>query len=97
MSGFGTLFDALGAMYGQISSKEGANKHYKTLVPMVKKLLKSGTPYKAKDIQRAIETLKDLAPVGARGRNFERKYLKNKQNFLLLPEDPNEIMYGFWW
>ncbi|USD32042.1 MULTISPECIES: hypothetical protein [Vibrio] len=97
MADYGLLLDALGSMGNRIVDKYKANKQYKTLVPMIKKMLHQGTPYNDPIIQNAVKALADTAPMGLVGRNFERRYLRTRDDFLRLPDDPDRIMWGYWW
>lgn len=40
--------------------------------------------------------LAELAPTGAKRRSFIRKYVTLLDGWLLLPSDPDKILYGFW-
>lgn len=49
------------------------------------------------DVVKAIKLLEKLPPVGARRRNFNRRYLKNKTDILSMPKDPDKLAVGYWW
>ncbi|WP_199610434.1 hypothetical protein [Flocculibacter collagenilyticus] len=53
--------------------------------------------WEAKDSQAILLTLSDLAPFGAKQRNFRKRYVTPKDGWKKLPRDPNDIPYGHWY
>ncbi|MGD1335021.1 hypothetical protein [Vibrio harveyi] len=88
---------AVEQIYGQVSGKQKANEYYRVLVPELHEAINKGVPLSDPQVQRLIKVITELAPVGARRRNFERRYMSDKESMLRLPSDPNSIMYGYWW
>ena len=89
------FFTAVEQIYGQISGKQKANEWYKVLVPELHEALIRGVPLNYPKLQRLIEALTNLAPVGAKRNNFKKRYMSDRESMLSLPRDPNMIMYGF--
>ncbi|MUJ22577.1 hypothetical protein [Aliivibrio fischeri] len=86
-----------GFIFGQISGKSKANELYKVLVPELKEALERGTPITDEQVQRLIKAISELPSSGAKRRNFVRRYMEDRYTMLTLPNDPNSIMYGYWW
>ncbi|MFM2480313.1 hypothetical protein [Celerinatantimonas sp. YJH-8] len=91
------LWTLTGTVYGQISGMKDAERAYEGIVPLAKKALQNGASFNDPDIQRAIQELETLPPFGARRNNFRKEYLKNKSDFLSLPDDPRQLNIGVWW
>ncbi|MFM2484673.1 hypothetical protein [Celerinatantimonas yamalensis] len=91
------LWTLAGTIYGQISGMLDAERAYEGIVPLTKKALQGGTNFNDPDIQRAILEIEKLPPFGARRNNFRKEYLKNKSDFLSLPDDPRHLDNGVWW
>lgn len=90
------LATLLGKMYGQISSKNDANRIYKELRPLLSDLLMQGHAYNSPQIQSIVNILRELPAYGAQRRNFENRYLKDENTLRKLPKDPNLIPKGHW-
>lgn len=86
-----------GHIFGQISGKSKANELYKILVPELKEDLENGIPISEPQVKRLIDAISELPSSGAKRRNFERRYMEDRYTMLTLPNDPNTIMYGYWW
>lgn len=82
-------------MYGQISSREDANKIYRELRPLLGDLLMQGHAFNSSQVQ-AINVLKELPAYGAPRRNFAKLYLKDELSLRKLPTDPSHIPKGHW-
>jgi len=91
------IWGAGSTAYGVFSDKVKSKKIYRYVVPELHYALKTGRKINSPDVINAIKILEDLAPVGARRRNFNRRYLKNKAYLLSLPLDPDDLSVGFWW
>ncbi len=84
-------------IYGQVSGKQKANELYRVLVPELKEAVEMKKPFNDPQFQRLMHATIELAPSGAKRRNFERKYFEDADSIMRLPYDPNSIMYGYWW
>ncbi|EGU59961.1 hypothetical protein VINI7043_10175 [Vibrio nigripulchritudo ATCC 27043] len=93
----GLLENILSTVYGQYSDKSASDKAYKAFVPILKETLESGVPFSDPRVQNAIEHLKSLPPYGARRLHFSKRYLKDKESVLSLPNNPSSLAYGYWW
>ncbi|QBG34453.1 hypothetical protein [Litorilituus sediminis] len=51
----------------------------------------------SKEAEGLLNMLANLAPTGAKRRNFIKKYVSPAEGWLKLPKDPNDIPYGFWY
>lgn len=97
MSAQSLLLEALGKVYGRVSSKLDANRLYKVLVPALHSALDANVALSDPQMKLLIEAISDLPPSGARARNFKNRYLKDRDSMMRLPKDPDSIMYGYWW
>ncbi len=88
---------AVESIYGQISGKQKANEMYRVLVPELKEAMEQKKPLNDPQVMRLIKATLELAPSGAKRRNFARKYFEDADSISRLPTDPNSIMYGYWW
>ncbi|WP_257973666.1 hypothetical protein, partial [Vibrio parahaemolyticus] len=88
---------AIEQIYGQVTGKQKANELYRVLVPELHEALERGVPLNDPQMQRLIKAITELAPIGAKRNNFERRYMADKESMLRLPNDPNSIMFGYWW
>ncbi|WP_299013283.1 hypothetical protein [uncultured Photobacterium sp.] len=85
------------AMYGQFTSKAESEKIYRTIVPMIKDKIESGSSLKDPNMEQAVNLLAGLPPFGAKGSNFERRYLVDERTILDLPDDPDKLSIAYWW
>lgn len=97
MSAQSLILEALGKVYGRVSSKLDANRLYKVLVPALHSALDAKVPLSDPQMKLLIDAIADLPPSGARARNFKNRYLKDRDSMMRLPRDPDSIMYGYWW
>ena len=97
MSAQSLILEALGTIYGRVSSKRNANRLYKVLVHALHSALDSEVPLSDPQMKLLIEAIADLPPSGARARNFKNRYLKDRDSMMRLPKNPDSIMYGYWW
>ena len=72
-----------------------ANKLYKAVLPSLNRTI-TNQGYEAEESKALIELLIQSAPYGAKRRNFEKKYFGNSTDWKKLPENPDDIPYGFW-
>ena len=91
------VWGAGNAIVGTFTEKSKAEELYRYVVPELQDALKDGRTMKSTDVIRAIEILEKLPPVGARRRNFSRRYLQRKTDILALPIDPDNLSIGYWW
>ncbi|WP_394146595.1 hypothetical protein [Vibrio atypicus] len=91
------VWGAGSAVYGVFTDKAKSEEIYRYVVPELHDALKKGRKITSPDVVKAIKILEGLAPVGARRRNFNRRYLKNKVDILSLPLDPERLSVGVWW
>ena len=91
------LWGAGGAIYGQFAGKRKANEIYRYVVPELKSAIDAGHTLKDDDVKKAVKILEDLAPFGTKRRNFSRKYLEDELSIQRLPDNPDQIMFGYWW
>ncbi|CAM3205623.1 hypothetical protein [Moritella viscosa] len=91
------VFSAGSFIFRRVSSKQQADAVYKVIVPQIKSMLLAGKSINDSDVKEAIELLKTLPDMGAKRRNFYRKYLRSKDDILRLPDTSNRIMFGYWW
>ncbi|MDA9557074.1 hypothetical protein N9R79_06175 [Vibrio sp.] len=89
VSPYTSLFSLLQQMYGQISSKNDANKVYKEIYPVLESLLAQGHSFHSKEIQHLVNVLRESPAVGIKRRNFERLYLQDEYGLRRLPKDPS--------
>ena len=71
------------------------NDTHKKVLPILK-LAVNEYGRDSKEVQGLLELMGELAPVGAKRRNFIRKYITPLDGWLLLPSDPDKIPYVFW-
>lgn len=90
------LFGIFMQMYGRIKLKNEANESYSRLVTIIDDQLKRGSRFNSPEITASVELLRELAPEGARRRNFERLYLVDEYTLRKLPKDPKNIPFGHW-
>lgn len=83
-------------MYGQISSREDANRIYRELRPLLTDLLSQGHTFNSSQVQAIVNILKELPAYGAPRRNFAKLYLKDELSLRKLPADPSHIPKGHW-
>jgi len=76
-------------------NEKDANEAYRRLTPAVKSLIKS-YGRTSDEATAALLALAELAPIGAKKRNFKIKYIKNPDGWKLLPKEPNDIPYAHW-
>lgn len=77
-------------------NEEEANGLYKVIYPH----LLSSCRKQGRDSQECIDLLNTLAkaaPFGVKSKNFTKRYIKNKNGWKLLPENPKDIPFGYWW
>lgn len=91
------LFGIFMQMYGRIEKKQNANESYVRLVTIINDQLAKGSRFNSQEITASVELLRELAPDGARRRNFERLYLVDEYTLRKLPKDPRDIPYGHWY
>lgn len=91
------LFGIFMQMYGRIEKKQNANKSYVRLVTIINDQLAKGSRFNSQEITASVELLRELAPDGARRRNFERLYLVDEYTLRKLPKAPRDIPYGHWY
>lgn len=90
------LYSVFMAMYGQIKQQESANELYSRIIVLLDELLAKGYSFKSPEIQVLVEMLKELPAMGARQRNFERRYLQDEYTLRDLPKDPRRLSRGYW-
>ncbi len=85
-------------MYETLENKEKAEQEYKILVADIKGRIKNNneTYNNSPDLRRAIEALSELPQLGAKRRNFRKRYMQdldtNTQKLLKdLPDDPSSF------
>ncbi|CAG23268.1 hypothetical protein [Photobacterium profundum] len=91
------VWGAGSVVVGAFSEKSKSEEIYRYVVPELQHALKSGTQMTSPDVVKAINILEGLPPVGARRRNFSRRYLARKIDILMLPTDPDNLAIGYWW
>lgn len=91
------LFGVFMQMYGRIEKKQNANESYVRLVTIINDQLSKGSRFSSPEVAASVELLRELAPDGARRRNFERRYLVDEYTLRKLPKDPRDLPYGYWY
>lgn len=93
----GRAYAALELIYRQFyKNGKDANEAYIKMLPLVKDAIK--THGRDSEIAKgALELLTELAPMGAKRRNFKRRYVDKPDGWKSLPADPNQISYGYWY
>ena len=76
--------------------ESNANKLYLAIYPVLKTTIQ-GKGRSSEEVIALLETLADAAPFGAKSRNFKRRYVDKPDGWRTLPEDPNQIPYGYWY
>ncbi|MCG7553773.1 hypothetical protein GSF04_13760 [Pseudoalteromonas sp. A22] len=93
----GRAYAVLELVYRQFyKNGKDANEAYLKMLPLVKDAIKTH----GRDSEVAIgalELLADLAPFGAKRRNFKRRYVDKPDGWKQLPADPNQLSYGYWY
>lgn len=91
------IYTLLVEMAKQISTKQDADKAYRGLVPVIKQMIEDGAKLNSSNLSGLVELLSELPPYGARRLHFEKRYLHSENTILMLPDNPDELAYGFWW
>lgn len=79
-----------------VGNEKDANEAYRRAYPAIKPVIQS-YGRKSKEADGLLNMLANLAPTGAKKRNFIKKYVSPTDGWLKLPKDPNDIPYGFWY
>lgn len=82
---------------GIFIEKSKSEEIYRYVVPEVQKALRAGAPMTRNDVVNAIKILEKLPPVGAKRRNFSKRYLQRKTDVLALPANPDDLSIAHWW
>lgn len=93
----GKVYSAGDFLYKEFfKKKEDAEEQYKNLQPLLKITFgQSGRD--SKEFIGLLQALLSLTPIGAKRRNFKRRYIDDKDGWRKLPLEPAEIPYGHWW
>lgn len=93
----GKIYSAGDFLYKEFfKKKEDAEEQYKNLQPLLKITFgQSGRD--SKEFIGLLQALLSLTPIGAKRRNFKRRYIDDKDGWRKLPLEPAEIPYGHWW
>jgi len=84
-------------VYEQFFGKEkDANKIYEQVYPLLMHAVKNGG-VKSERAQHGFAALIAIAPTGAKGRNFKKRYVDKPDGWQVLPKDPKNIPYGYWY
>ncbi len=81
----------------EVETKSKADEIYRTTVPLLHERIKLGKGVDDSLVLNAQNTLINLAPFGARRRNFKLRYTGSTANLLKLPRNPERLPYGCWW
>ncbi|HAS6168483.1 TPA: hypothetical protein RQJ82_000090 [Vibrio vulnificus] len=92
-SPFGGL---LWQMYTQIKNKQDANESYRRIKVLLDDQLQRGARFDSIEVQAIVEMFREIAPFGARRRNFENTYLKDEYTLRKLPNAPRDLPFGYW-
>ncbi|EGR1312189.1 hypothetical protein [Vibrio cholerae] len=84
-------------IYNQIQKKQDANQTYLRLKVLLDDQFMKGARFNSPEVSVIVEMLRELAPFGARRRNFESMYLKDEYSLRKLPNDPRDIPFGYWY
>ncbi len=93
----GKIYSAGDFIYKEFfKKKEDAEEQYKNLQPLLKITFgQSGRD--SKEFKGLLQALLSLTPIGAKRRNFKRRYIDDKDGWRKLPLEPAEIPYGHLW
>ncbi|QBG37155.1 hypothetical protein [Litorilituus sediminis] len=82
-------------IFGVFKSKADANKAYLLLLPTLRSVI-ADNGRSSPNANDLLEVIANLAPYGARKRNFKRKYVDKLSGWRDLPDNPDNFPYGFW-
>jgi serine/threonine-protein phosphatase 6 regulatory ankyrin repeat subunit B len=68
---------------------------YEQLVPELHKLLKQGKPTSDPEVKKLTKEIVDVATSNYHTREFENRFMKDKESMLLLPTDAIFLSYLF--
>tara|TARA_B110000211_G_C13934640_1_gene488758 strand:+ start:154 stop:471 length:318 start_codon:yes stop_codon:yes gene_type:complete len=93
----GKIYTVGDLLYKEFFKKrEDAEKQYKNLYPLLK-ITYGQSGRDASEFINLLNVFLSLTPVGAKRRNFKRRYIDDKEGWRKLPSEPAEIPYGHWW
>ena len=78
------------------NNENEANKLYRAILPSLKRTI-TNQGYEAEESKALVDLLIKAAPYGAKRRNFEKKYFGDSESWKKIPENPDEIPYGYWY
>ncbi len=90
------LATLLKLMYGQLESRNDANRVYKELMPVLEDYLDRGYAFDSNEMQAIVHLLEELPAWGTQRRNFTKRYLQGLEGLRSLPKDPTFLPAGHW-
>jgi len=96
-SALNTIYGIGDTIYKQFYKNEKeANKQYRAMYPSLRLVhVKYGRD--SKEFVELLSIFSSLTPIGVKRKNFIRKFVTNKEGWMFLPKDPDDIMFGHWW
>lgn len=90
------IFTLLKLVKGVFDDKNQADEVYLHIKPALDDFLMRGYRFNSPEIQGIVAILGELPAAGARRRNFIKYYLQDEYTLRKLPNNPNQIPYGYW-